>query len=128
MNDKKKLVKRDYFNAMLSYVEATDFSTENITNAEMVAFITKELELLAKKNVANRKPTEADLAKDTLRTKIFDVLSASAEPMTIADLIKADAEFAKFTPQKMTGLINPMVDNIVERIKVKGRSYYKVKA
>ena len=54
----KKMTKRDYFTAILSKYPLT---------ADEKAFVEHELELLAKKNTSEKKPTAVQVANDGIK-------------------------------------------------------------
>ena len=61
----KKITKRDRFNALLNMAEVK-------ANPDMVAFIEHELELLAKKNSADKKPTAQQTANEGIKSAILE--------------------------------------------------------
>ncbi len=73
----------------------------NLTDAEQIAFIDKEIEMLAKRN-ANRssKPTKAQLAKDAQRDQIVEFLGENPNA-TCAEV----AEVLGVTLHSATGLL-----------------------
>ena len=76
----KKLTKRDHFNALLNLEEVK-------ANPILVEFIEHELDLLAKKNAADKKPT----AQQTANKAICEAIVEGMEPnrlYTITELIK----------------------------------------
>ena len=96
--EKKKLVKRDYFNALAKMIADTGFSTENITNEEFAKFVANELNLLAKKNVS----------KDGEK-KLTDKQTAEASAAEVAD------EF----PEVYTKVVEQLSRLLCEDIKIK---------
>lgn len=75
-----------------------------LTDAEQIAFIDHEIEMLAKRN-ANRssKPSKAQLEKDALRAQIVDFLGEN-ERATCAQV----AEAAGVTLHSATGLLTTL--------------------
>ena len=61
----KKITKRDRFTALLN-IPAVQ------ADPDMVAFIEHELELLAKKNSADKKPTAQQVANDGIKQAILE--------------------------------------------------------
>ena len=60
-------------------------------NAELVAFIDHEIELLNKKNARRSdKPTAKQVANEDTKGIIGEVLTDAAEPMTISDIVADD--------------------------------------
>ena len=91
-------------------------------NAELVAFIDHELELLDKKNTKRSdKPTAKQVANAELADKILAVMSD--EPMTCT----AIADMFGISNQKASALIKGLVDdNKVVRTIVKRVAYFTV--
>lgn len=84
-------------------------------NADLVAFIDHELELLAKKgSYKSTKPTAKQVANAELKDVIVEVLTDSDRPLSIAELI--DSIEGDFSNQKMSSLVSALVrDGIVTR-------------
>ena len=120
MTNTKKLTKRDHFNALLKLSEVQ-------ANPQLVDFIDHELELLAKKNSSEKKPTEKQIANEGIRMAIFDGMEAD-KLYTITDLIKSIPECADLTNQRVTAIVRPMWygdDPILERIEDKRKTYFR---
>ena len=116
----KKMTKRDYFNALLKLSEVQ-------ANDQLVDFIDHELELLAKKNSTEKKPTEKQIANEGIRMAIFDGMEDD-KLYTITDLIKSIPECADLTNQRVTAIVRPMWygdDPILERIEDKRKTYFR---
>lgn len=122
--EKKKLVKRDYFTALLSHVNETGFATENISAAEFEKFLTNELDLLAKKNATERKPTAKDIADDALRAELLNTLRNAGKAISIADIIKQTPAFDGLTPQKISGIMRNMIGVSIKRIEDKRKPLF----
>ncbi len=76
-------------------------------DAEMVAFIDHEIELLNKKR-GSSKPTATQKANEDVMNRIVEVLSDVDERMTATEIVKAlDNEF---TIQKVSALLKILVD------------------
>lgn len=93
-------------------------------NAELVAFIDHELELLDKKNSKRSdKPTAKQTANAELATRIYDAIANAGEPMTCT----AIADMFGISNQKCSALIKNLVDdNKVVRTVVKRVAYFSV--
>ena len=93
--------------------------------AEQKAFIEKRIEITEKKN-ANRgeaKPTKTQLENEGIKSVILSTLST--EPMTIGELVKANAELTGFSNQKVSALLTQLLKaNAVVRTEVKGKAHY----
>ena len=111
----KKMTKAQMFAQIKANYTLTD---------EENAFIDHELELLAKKNSAEKKPT----AQQTANKAICDAIVNGMEDgklYTITDLIKAIPECADLTNQRVSALIRGMLDVKVERVEEKRKAYFR---
>lgn len=127
-NKSNKTTKRDHFNALLSISEVAE-------NPVLVAFINHELELLAKKNASERKPTAVQVANDGLRDVILDFME-EGKGYTVSDLIKQVPECADLSQSKVSAILRPMLlvtakgetnpDGVLERYEEKGKAYFRL--
>ena len=117
----KKLTKRDRFEALLKMTEVQ-------ANPDMVAFIEHEIELLAKKNVGDKKPTAKQMENDAVKQVILDEMTANPDKLyTVTDLIKGVPELADYSNQRISALLRQMINaNGVERIVDKRKSYFRL--
>ena len=116
----KKLTKRDHFNALLNLEEVK-------ANPILVEFIEHELDLLAKKNAADKKPT----AQQTANKAICEAIVEGMEPnrlYTITELIKEIPECADLTNQRVSALVRGMIDVHIERVEKKRKAYFRLLA
>lgn len=110
-----KMTKRDYFNAILAKYPLTDGEKK---------FVEHELELLAKKNSADKKPTATQVANEGIKTAILNGLDKGVK-YTITDIMKTVPECADLTNQKVSAIVRQMVDEkTVERIEEKRKAYF----
>ena len=118
MANEKKMTKREKFEMLktLSEVQANPMLTE---------FIEHELELLAKKNASEKKPTAQQVANEGLKDVILDVLKENGGLMTITDIQKSADELADLSNQRISALVRQMVDVSVERVEDKRKAYFK---
>ena len=113
----KKITKRDRFNALLS-IPAVQ------ADPDMVAFIEHELELLAKKNSADKKPTTQQTANEAIKSAILDGMEAN-RLYTITDLQKSIPELADLSNQKVSALVRQLKDaDLVIKTEDKRKSYF----
>ena len=114
----KKVTKREKFEMLkaMSEVQANPMLTE---------FIDHELELLAKKNASEKKPTAQQVANESLKEVILNVLTENGGLMTITDIQKASAELAELSNQRISALVRQMVGISVERVEDKRKAYFK---
>lgn len=118
-NNTKKMTKAQMFVQIKA--------NHNLTPDE-VAFIDHELELLAKKNSAEKKPT----AQQTANTSIGEAIIAhlSAEPnrlFTITELIKEIPECSELTNQRVSAIVRGLKDSgAVERVEEKRKAFFRI--
>ena len=114
----KKMTKRDYFAILRESYPAT---AENYD--EVIAFIDHELELLTKKNSAERKPTAAQKENEGIKAIILAALTTT--PTSISDLQKKDAALAEISNQKISALLRELIiDNKVVRTEDKKKALF----
>lgn len=94
----------------MTYVAALSFVLENCTDlptevAEKLAALKAQTE---KRNTADRKPTKAQLANEALKAKVAEVLTS--EPATVTELMARDADLGALSNQKVSALVNALVD------------------
>ena len=119
MTNTKKMTKRDYYNALLNIAEVK-------ANGEMVKFIEHELELLAKKNSSEKKPTAVQIANDGIKSVILETLAENGKMMTISEMQKVNAELGEMSNQRISALVRQLInDGKVERIEDKRKAYFK---
>lgn len=113
----KKITKRDRFNALLNMAEVK-------ANPDMVAFIEHELELLAKKNSADKKPTAQQVANAGVVSAIYDGM-AENRLYTITELIKEIPECAELTNQRVSAIVRGELGVKFERVEDKRKAYFR---
>lgn len=119
MANVKKMTKRDYFNSLLALDEVK-------ANPDYVAFINHELELLDKKNSADKKPTAQQTANDAIKVAILDSM-VEGKMYTITDIIKSVPECADLTNQRVSALIRQLKDEgVVVRTEDKRKAYFSL--
>lgn len=120
MANTKKLTKKDHFNTLLTLVEVK-------SNPALVEFIEHELELLAKKNSAEKKPTAQQVANAGVADAILSHMSAQpARLFTITELIKEVPACAEMTNQRVSAIVRGMIGVSVERIEEKRKAFFRV--
>lgn len=114
----KKLTKRDHFNTLLTIEEVK-------SNPVLVEFINNELDLLARKNSSDKKPTAVQQANESIKTAILNFL-ANGEKYTITNMIKEIPECADLSNQKVSALVTILIgEGKVEKVIEKRVSYFK---
>lgn len=114
-NTTKKMTKREMFEQILAKYPLT---------AEEQAFITHELELLAKKNSADKKPTAQQTANAAIQTAILENMEPN-RLYTINELIKEMPGCADLTNQRMSALLRQLKEKgLVKRTEDKRKAYF----
>ena len=110
MANTKKMTKADYFRQIMANYDIT---------ADEKAFIEHELELLAKKNSAEKKPTAVQIANEGIKDAILEGME-DGKKYTITDLMKCIDACAELSNQRVSALVRQMVtDGSVERTEEK---------
>ena len=113
----KKITKRDRFNALLA-IPAVQ------ADPDMVAFIEHELELLAKKNSAEKKPTAQQTANEAIKSAILEAMEVN-RLYTITELQKSIPECAELSNQRVSSLMRQLKDSgEVIRTEDKRKAYF----
>ena len=115
MANTKKMTKADYFKQILANYNLTD---------EEKAFIDHELELLAKKNSAEKKPTAQQVANAGVADAIYEGM-VEGTLYTITDLIKTVPECADLTNQRVSAIVRGMIGTKLERVEEKRKAYFR---
>ena len=116
----KKMTKRDYYNTLLNIAEVK-------ANGEMVKFIEHELELLAKKNSSEKKPTAVQVANEGIKSVILETLAENGKMMTISEMQKLNAELGEMSNQRISALLRQLMnDEKVVRVEEKRKAYFKI--
>ena len=125
-NTTKAPTKRDQYNALLAIPAVQE-------NQALVDFITHELELLDKKNAANRKPTQKQLAKQAADADLRNAIVNEMEMGTVYsadDLLKTLPTLAA-TPDLSAAKVNYLMraliaDGSVVRTVDKRHTFYSL--
>ena len=116
----KKMTKREMFELIKGKYPLT---------AEEVAFIDHELELLSKKNSADKKPTAQQEANATIKSAIQTVMEANPNQLfTVSELMKKVPGLPEdMTNQRMSALVRQMVESgLVKRTEEKRKAYFSL--
>lgn len=115
-----KLTKKDYF-AQLRTMAL------NENKADLVAFIDHEVELINKKNSAERGPTATQLENNEIKAYLLGQLDDKA--YTITEMIKVvftDSKWPEMSVSKLTALCGQLVKaGTLTQYDDKRKSYYK---
>ena len=113
----KKMTKRDYFTAILEKYPLT---------ADEKAFVEHELELLAKKNASDRKPTAQQTANEGIKTAILDGMT-SGRFYTVTEIQKEILKGEELSNQKVSALLRQLKDaGLVVKTEDKRKSYFSL--
>lgn len=124
----KRMTKRMKFEALLAIPEVAD-------NATLAEFIEHELELLDKKNAADRKPTKKQVENVGIKADIIEVVQSEPDRLfTVSEVMKA-LDVPDLTNQKVSALMRQLYDITGEdvenerfallRIMDKRKAYFK---
>lgn len=114
-----KLTKAQKF-AMLRAIPAV------AENAMLVEFIDHEVELLSKKNSAEKKPTAQQVANAGIATAIIEGMEPN-RLYTVTEVIKSIPECADLTNQRVSALLRQLVEaGKVKRTEDKRKAYFQV--
>lgn len=112
------MTKKEMFNAIRNAV---------IDNAEMVAFIDHEIDLLNRKSTSTRKPTKTQLENDGFKAEIIAHLTEVDTPKTIKELQAEMTSLAGLTNQRITHLLTDLVKaEKLTKVYIKTTPYYSV--
>ena len=111
----KKMTKREMFEQIKANYDLTE---------EEVKFIDHELELLAKKNSAEKKPTAVQLANEKIKAEILETMEVGKK-YTITDLMKTVPACAELSNQRVSALVRQLLTaDLVERTEEKRKAYF----
>ena len=96
-------------------------------NAEMVAFIDHEIELLERKSNGVRKPTKTQVENEQFKDAILATLAWADRAMTIKELQAECAAIAGLTNQRITHMLTDLrKDGKIMREYVKKVPYFAI--
>lgn len=118
-NSIPKLTKAQKF-AMLRAIPAV------AENAMLVEFIDHEVELLTKKNSADKKPTAQQVANAGIATAIVEGMEPN-RLYTVTEVIKSIPACADLTNQRVSALLRQLVESgKVKRTEDKRKAYFSL--
>ena len=112
----KKMTKKEMFNQILTH----------LTDAEEIAFINHEIELLDRKHNSDKDkaPTKNQVANENLKQAILNYMDTGAI-YTVSDLQTLVPELRGLTNQKVNSLVTQLKnDNLVSREYIKRVAYF----
>jgi len=117
MANTKKMTKREMFEQIKANYQLTEAERE---------FIDHELELLAKKNSAEKKPTAVQVANEGIKGDIVAGME-QGKSYTITDLMKTIPACAELSNQRVSALVRQLVtDGVVVRTEEKRKAYFSL--
>ena len=117
MTTTKKITKRDRFTALLNMAEVK-------ADPGMVEFIEHELELLAKKNSADKKPTAQQTANEGIKSAILEAMEDN-RLYTVTEIQKSVEACADLSNQRVSALLRQLKDEgKVVRTEDKRKAYF----
>lgn len=118
-----KAMRFEDIKALLNGEEVTHGTTVEIA----VEFINNELNLLAKKNSGEKKPTKTQEENEGFKVLILDFLRTQTEGRTCTEIMKAIPEFAEFSNQKVASLVRLLTEaHKVKKEVVKGKALFTI--
>jgi len=95
-------------------------------NSILVEFIEHEMELLAKKNSAEKKPTAQQTANEGIKSAIVEGME-KGKKYTITDLMKEIPACAELSNQKVSQLARQLIDEgKIVRTEEKRKAYFSL--
>lgn len=96
-----------------------------LTDAEQIAFIDHEIELLSRKRTTGNSKAKAET--EARAERVYNALAKMDEPVTISEFLKLtdDEEVAGYTNQRISALFRKLGDKVVKEMKGK-KAYFSV--
>ena len=111
----KKITKREKFEMLMTIAEVK-------ANPILSEFIERELELLTKKNSAEKKPTAQQAENEAIKETILENLTSC---MTISEMQKSIPDLAEYSNQKISALMRQLIlEGLVKKVEDKRKSYF----
>lgn len=111
----KKITKREKFEMLKAIAEVQ-------ANPILSEFIERELELLSKKNSAEKKPTAQQAENEAIKETILENLTSR---MTISEMQKSIPDLAEYSNQKISALMRQLIlEGLVKKVEDKRKSYF----
>ena len=118
----KKMTKATAWSIVKTIVEQSNHPQ----SAELVEKIEHELELLAKKNSAEKKPTAQQTANDGIKAAIINGMEVN-RLYTVTEIMKEIPECAELSNQRVSALLRQLKDEgLVVRTEDKRKAYFQL--
>ena len=130
-----KFTKKMDFSSIIEILESAQANSlvDSATATRLIARMNSEIELLAKKNSSERKPTKTQIANVGLAKQILEVMNIG-QIYTSTEIMKK-LNNPDLTLPKVTAIIRPMLtvtakgevnpNGVIERFEEKGRAYFR---
>lgn len=115
MANKTKMTKREMFEQIKSH----------LTDPAEIAFVEHELELLAKKNSSEKKPTAQQTANEGIKAAIVAGMTAN-RLYTVTEIQKEIPECAELSNQRISALLRQMIGKEIIRTEDKRKAYFSL--
>lgn len=117
MAEIKKMTKKEMFESLKGYV---------VDNAEMVAFIDHEIELLNRK-ASKSSQTKTQKENEGIMENILVALEKVGRPVTITELQNENEDMAQYSNQKLSALLKKLNESgKVSKVTDKKKSYFSI--
>lgn len=102
----------------MTYVAALNYVLTNCTDlpTEVAEKLTALKAQTEKRNSADRKPTAKQIANADLSEKVVAVLSTSADPLTVTEIMARDEALSALSNQKVSALIRLLGARVVKTV------------
>ena len=120
MTKTTKMTKRDYFTILRNAYPTTADNYDAV-----IGFIDHELELLAKKNSAEKKQTPVQIANEGIKDAIYEGMTPN-RLYSVTEIIKEVPACADLTNQRVSALLRQMMPERIERVEEKRKAYFRV--
>lgn len=115
--ENKKMTKKEYFGVLREMV---------LDNAELVAFIDHEIELLNKK-ASKGSQTKTQKENETIKETILAEMATFESAYTITDMQAKSGVLAEYSNQKISALLKQLVESgAVVKTTDKKKSYFSI--
>lgn len=99
---------------------------KGLTNADEIAFIQHEIELLENKKASVRKPTANQVENENLKVEIVDFLH-NGERFTITEMMEQIPSLKELTNQRVSAILKQLVDGgVVVKAYEKRKAYFSL--
>ena len=117
MTNTKKMTKADYFKQIMANYSLTE---------EEKAFVQHELDLLARKNSGEKKPTATQVANDAIKDAILDFMEVG-HLYTVSELMKSVPALDGCSNQYASSQVRALVNaGAVVRTEDKRKAYFSL--